>query len=73
MRRLTFYFDVQSPLAPLPLIRDHNAISVRPEGAGYRDAKHHETEPIASDALAMSSRSVRQYPGGPDGTGPLAE
>ena len=35
MRRLTFYFDVQSPLAPLPLIRDHNAISVRPEGAGY--------------------------------------
>ena len=35
MRRLTFYFDVQSALAPLPLIRDHNAIAVRPEGVGY--------------------------------------
>ena len=34
MRRLTFYFDVQSALAPLPLIRDHNGISRAPRRRG---------------------------------------
>lgn len=35
LRRMTYYFDVRAELEPLPLTRDSNGISVRPEGAGY--------------------------------------
>ena len=35
LRRMTYYIDVQSDLEPLPLTRDANGISIRPEGSGY--------------------------------------
>ena len=45
IRRLTFYFDVQCALAHLPLIRDDNGISVRPEGTGYICGVSNRDEP----------------------------
>lgn len=35
LRRMTYYFDTQKVLPTLPLIRDMNGVSVRPEGKGY--------------------------------------
>jgi len=35
LRRMTYYFDVRANLEKLPLTRDINGVSVRPEGAGY--------------------------------------
>jgi FAD-dependent oxidoreductase domain-containing protein 1 len=35
LRRMTYYFDTRAELEPLPLTRDINGISVRPEGSGY--------------------------------------
>jgi len=35
LRRMTYFIDVQTELEPLPLTRDANGISVRPEGSGY--------------------------------------
>ena len=35
LRRMSYYFETRNALEPLPLTRDMNGISVRPEGRGY--------------------------------------
>jgi FAD-dependent oxidoreductase domain-containing protein 1 len=35
LRRMSYYFDTQKTLSALPLVRDMNGVSVRPEGKGY--------------------------------------
>ncbi len=35
LRRMSYYFETRNALDPLPLTRDMNGISVRPEGRGY--------------------------------------
>jgi glycine/D-amino acid oxidase-like deaminating enzyme len=35
MRRMTYYFEARERFESLPLLRDQNGISVRPEGSGY--------------------------------------
>ena len=35
LRRMTYYFDTRAELEPLPLTRDIDGISLRPEGSGY--------------------------------------
>lgn len=35
LQRMTYYFETRDEIEPLPLTRDINGISVRPEGTGY--------------------------------------
>ena len=35
VRRQTFYFNMEKEIEKFPAIRDHNGLSVRPDGAGF--------------------------------------
>jgi len=39
LRRQTFFFDCQTSIEPVPVIRDQSGFSIRPEGHGYLSGK----------------------------------